>query len=299
MKNLCRGHINPRSRKSYSGRHISIYCSIWQCGRTADSGRIYFAETLSCHCTGRNIEENRFLLLLREVIKKQAELIAKWQLVGFIHGVMNTDNMAISGETIDYGPCAFMDTYSPETVFSSIDTHGRYAYGNQPGIAAWNLARFAETLLPLLHDDGEKSVNMANEEVSEFAKLYSQFWLNGMRAKLGLYYEEAGDESLIKELLTIMEKYKADYTNTFKNLTLVAAGGVSVAEGSVVGKPDRVGDRPDGMSGKPDGVDDRSNVMSDRPEGMNFFCTHEFIGWKEKWEKEWREKINRKKNSSS
>lgn len=229
--------------------------------------------------------ENRFLLLLREVIKKQAELIAKWQLVGFIHGVMNTDNMAISGETIDYGPCAFMDTYSPETVFSSIDTHGRYAYGNQPGIAAWNLARFAETLLPLLHDDGEKSVNMANEEVSEFAKLYSQFWLNGMRAKLGLYYEEAGDESLIKELLTIMEKYKADYTNTFKNLTLVAAGGVSVAEGSVVGKPDRVGDRPDGMSGKPDGVDDRSNVMSDRPEGMNFFCTHEFIGWKEKWEK--------------
>ena len=106
-------------------------------------------------------DENRYLSLLQEVIKRQAELIAKWQLVGFIHGVMNTDNMAISGETIDYGPCAFMDAYDPATVFSSIDRQGRYAYGNQPYIAGWNLARFAETLLPLLHENQEQAIEMA------------------------------------------------------------------------------------------------------------------------------------------
>jgi uncharacterized protein YdiU (UPF0061 family) len=237
-------------------------------------------------------KENRFLLLLRKVIKKQAELIAKWQLVGFIHGVMNTDNMAISGETIDYGPCAFMDAYSPETVFSSIDMHGRYAYGNQPGIAAWNLARFAETLLPLLHNDREKAVNLANEEVSKFAKLYSQFWLKGMRAKLGLFYEESGDESLIKELLTVMEKHKADYTNTFRRLTLSAAGGVSEKPGGANGKAGVVSEKPGGANGKAGGVIDKSDTVEDRAdrmdeksEGMNFFCTPEFLGWKEKWKK--------------
>ncbi len=163
---------------------------------------------------------NRYLALLEEVIKRQASLIAKWQLVGFIHGVMNTDNMAISGETIDYGPCAFMDTYDPATVFSSIDSQGRYAYGNQPNIAGWNLARFAETLLPLLHEDQEQAVQLAQNEISKFMGLYQGEWLKGMRAKLGISNEEDQDEELAADLLRLMEEYRADYTNTFRALTL-------------------------------------------------------------------------------
>ncbi|NLB80770.1 MAG: YdiU family protein [Clostridiaceae bacterium] len=168
-----------------------------------------------------NIPEtkDKYLSFLQEVINRQAELIAKWQLVGFIHGVMNTDNMAISGETIDYGPCAFMDYYDPETVFSSIDVQGRYAYGNQPKIAAWNLARFAETILPLLHDNHEQAINSAQHEISNFPELFQSNWLAGMRAKLGLYNEEKGDAALIEELLDLMHKYNADYTNTFRALT--------------------------------------------------------------------------------
>lgn len=175
--------------------------------------------TLQRHFPEVEDDEKRYLFLLKEVIKSQANLIAKWQLVGFIHGVMNTDNMALSGETIDYGPCAFMDTYDPATVFSSIDTNGRYAYGNQPPIAAWNLARFAETLLPLLHDNQDQAINLAQDELSDFNKLYNSNWLAGMRAKLGLFNEEKQDESLIESLLSMMQKYAADYTNTFRALT--------------------------------------------------------------------------------
>jgi uncharacterized protein YdiU (UPF0061 family) len=164
--------------------------------------------------------ENRYLELLKEVIKRQASLVSKWQLVGFIHGVMNTDNMAISGETIDYGPCAFMDTYDPATVFSSIDRQGRYAYGNQPYIAGWNLARFAETLLPLLDENEENAVKLAQDAISGYSDLYQSFWLTGMRAKLGFFNEEEGDRSLIEELLNLMEKHQADYTNTIRALTL-------------------------------------------------------------------------------
>ena len=164
--------------------------------------------------------ENKYIVFLKEVIKRQASLIAKWQLVGFIHGVMNTDNMTISGETIDYGPCAFMDIYNPETVFSSIDTYGRYSYGNQPYIAAWNLSRFAETLLPLIHEDQDKAVSMAQKEVTEFNDIYKDNWLGGMRYKLGINNEEPEDEALIESLLSLMEKYKADFTNTFRMLTL-------------------------------------------------------------------------------
>ncbi|WP_339307604.1 YdiU family protein [Paenibacillus sp. FSL R5-0519] len=163
--------------------------------------------------------ENRYLLLLQEVIKRQAALIAQWQRVGFIHGVMNTDNMAISGETIDYGPCAFMDAYNPSTVFSSIDRQGRYAYDNQPYIAGWNLARFAETLLPLLHEDEEQALQLAQDAIAQFSELYHHHWLKGMRSKLGLLDEEAEDEALIKDLLELMEKHSADYTNTFLALT--------------------------------------------------------------------------------
>ncbi|UKS27074.1 YdiU family protein [Paenibacillus sp. HWE-109] len=164
-------------------------------------------------------DENRYLHLLEGVIKRQAQLIAKWQLVGFIHGVMNTDNMAISGETIDYGPCAFMDVYDPATVFSSIDVKGRYAYGNQPYIGAWNLARLAETLLPLLHKDEEQALKLAEAAIAGFSEIYHLHWFRGMRAKLGIYHEEQQDEALIKDLLDMMQKYRADYTNTFVALT--------------------------------------------------------------------------------
>lgn len=161
-----------------------------------------------------------YLLFLREVIRRQAELIAGWMLVGFVHGVMNTDNMALSAETIDYGPCAFMDSYDPAVVFSSIDTYGRYAYGNQPGMALWNLARLAETLLPLLHEDSEKAVQLAQDTLSEFEEVYELSWLAGMRAKLGLFDAEEDDESLVHDLLDMMQKFRADYTNTFRALTL-------------------------------------------------------------------------------
>ncbi|MEG0261306.1 MAG: YdiU family protein [Lysinibacillus sp.] len=176
--------------------------------------------TLQRHYPDIEADENRYISLLREVIKRQVALIAKWQLVGFIHGVMNTDNMTISGETIDYGPCAFMDEYNLDTVFSSIDRQGRYAYSNQPRIAGWNLARFAETLLPLLHDDEQEALKLAQDAIQQFPSLYYATWLEGMRAKLGLFNEEQEDESLVEELFSLMQKYEADYTNTFRALSI-------------------------------------------------------------------------------
>jgi uncharacterized protein YdiU (UPF0061 family) len=186
---------------------------------TSEDVRSLADYTITRHFSSIATFENKYLQLLREVIKRQASLISKWQLVGFIHGVMNTDNMAISGETIDYGPCAFMDVYDPTTVFSSIDTHGRYSYENQPKMAVWNLARFAETLLPFLHDDKNKAVSLAQEELAKFESLYQDHWLSGMRAKLGLYNNEVDDLSLIKDLLQLMQQHKADYTKTFQSLT--------------------------------------------------------------------------------
>lgn len=175
--------------------------------------------TIKRHYPEIKDEEHRYLALLREVIKRQAALIAKWQLVGFIHGVMNTDNMAISGETIDYGPCAFMDTYDPETVFSSIDTGGRYAYAKQPYIGGWNLARFAESLLPILDENEEKALQLAQDEITKYMGIYRENWLNGMRAKLGLFNHEEEDKELIEELLELMKTNELDYTNTFIELT--------------------------------------------------------------------------------
>ena len=174
--------------------------------------------TIARHFPDIESSENKYLLLLKEVAGRQASLIAKWQLTGFIHGVMNTDNMTVSGETIDYGPCAFMDAYHPDTVFSSIDVHGRYSYKNQPKMAAWNLARFAETLLPLLHDDRNTSVRLGQEEIENFYSLYQDYWLAGMGAKLGLFSFEKEDELLFKDLLQLMRQ--SDYTNTFRALTL-------------------------------------------------------------------------------
>lgn len=170
------------------------------------------------HYPALSESENPYLALLNSVMERQASLVAKWLLVGFIHGVMNTDNMAISGETIDYGPCAFMDAYDPETVFSSIDHHGRYSYSNQPHAAQWNLARFAETLLPLLHPAQEKAVALAEEAIHSFPGIYQSYWVGGMRKKLGLFTEEAEDIQLIETLLTWMQRHHADYTNSFRAL---------------------------------------------------------------------------------
>lgn len=197
---------------------------------TAEDLKALADYTLKRHFQSVNNDENPYLFLLREVIKRQAVLIAKWQLVGFIHGVMNTDNMALSGETIDYGPCAFMDIYDPATVFSSIDIHGRYAYGNQPEIAAWNLARYAETLLHLLHDNEEKAVQIAQDAIAGFTEAYHRNWMEGMRAKLGIFNEESQDESLIEGLLGMMQKYRADYTNTFIALTFDRLTGMGLFE---------------------------------------------------------------------
>ncbi|PRO67088.1 protein adenylyltransferase SelO [Alkalicoccus urumqiensis] len=189
------------------------------------AGSIEDVEQLADYAIKRHDPEageapNPYLAFLRGVIQRQAALTASWQLTGFIHGVMNTDNMTISGETIDYGPCAFMDTYDPETVFSSIDTGGRYAYKNQPYIAAWNLSRLAEAILPLLDDDEEAALNQAQKEITAFTPLYQQYWRDGMSAKLGLASSHPGDDKLFEDLLAVMEAEKADFTNTFRALAL-------------------------------------------------------------------------------
>ena len=177
--------------------------------------------TLDRHFPNYPEDQPPALTLLRNVIEKQAKLVAKWMQVGFIHGVMNTDNMALSGETIDYGPCAFMDTYNPNTVFSSIDEQGRYAYANQARIALWNLERFAETLLPILSDDEETAVQLAQDAIDSFAEIFNSAWLSGMQGKLGLLGSEEGDQTLITQLLGLMQKAECDYTNTFRSLPLL------------------------------------------------------------------------------
>ena len=158
------------------------------------------------------------LALLEAVVARQARLVAQWLHVGFIHGVMNTDNMAVSGETIDYGPCAFMDEYDPATVFSSIDQRGRYAYGNQPAIAQWNLARFAETLLPLLDPGQDRAIELATAALDGFAAQFDRRWLDGMRRKLGLVNGEEADVALVQGLLAAMQASSADFTLVFRRL---------------------------------------------------------------------------------
>ena len=175
--------------------------------------------TIDRHYPACKEKANPYLAFLKAVIERQALLVSQWMHVGFIHGVMNTDNMSISGETIDYGPCAFMDRYHPETVFSSIDRQGRYAYANQAPIAQWNLARFAETLLPLIDQDTNKSIQLASQSVNGFSDQFQKAWLQGMRQKIGLLDEEPSDIDLINELLMLMQKNKADYTLTFRHLS--------------------------------------------------------------------------------
>ena len=173
---------------------------------------------------------NPYLELLREVMQRQARLIADWMNVGFIHGVMNTDNMAVSGETIDFGPCAFMDAYDPGTVFSAIDAHGRYAYQNQPAAAQWNLARFAETLLTLIDPGSERAIELATALIADFPREFDQNWLAGMRRKLGLFSEGEGDISLVRTLLDVLHRAGADFTLTFRRLCAAAESEAGDAE---------------------------------------------------------------------
>ncbi len=168
--------------------------------------------------------ERPALAFYERVVEAQASLVARWMLVGFIHGVMNTDNMTISGETIDYGPCAFMDAYDPATVYSSIDHGGRYAYGRQPAIAQWNLARLGESLLPLIDDDSELAVAAATDVLMSFGDRFQRHLMEGMRTKLGLVTSEEGDPDLVDELLTALHHGNVDYTSFFRALGAVVAG---------------------------------------------------------------------------
>ena len=186
--------------------------------QNVDDLKTLFNYTIDRHYPEIKDSKTKALDLLNLLMQKQCELVINWMRVGFIHGVMNTDNMTVSGETIDYGPCAFMDQYHPQTVFSSIDQNGRYSYNNQPRITKWNLARFAECIIPLIDLDEQKAVSIATETINNFEKLYEEKWLNMMRDKLGLFGEDRDDKHLIFELLTWMENNKADFTNTFCNL---------------------------------------------------------------------------------
>lgn len=174
--------------------------------------------TIQRHFPDMTHSDNIYAALLERVIDCQAKLIAQWMHIGFIHGVMNTDNMSICGETIDYGPCAFMNQYDPKTVFSSIDTQGRYAFANQAPIAHWNLFRFAESLLSLLNTDEQQAVQIAQDLLAQFPSKFLDYWLAGMRKKLGLFNQEPEDMQLAEDLLMYMQRNQADYTNTFKAL---------------------------------------------------------------------------------
>ncbi len=204
--------------------HLRVGTFEWVAARRDEAAlRALVAYTAQRHYPELAGAENLPLALLEAVSERQARLMAQWMGVGFVHGVMNTDNMALSGETIDYGPCAFMEAYDPATVFSSIDRDGRYAYGNQPQIAQWNIARFAETLLTVLHPQEAQAIALANEAVGRFGERFRRHWIAGMRRKLGLFNEEPEDEALTGSLLEWMRATKADFTNTFAELETLGA----------------------------------------------------------------------------
>ena len=187
-----------------------------------DELKILLDYVINRHYPNLENSQNKAIELLNIVLEKQINLVVNWMRVGFVHGVMNTDNMSISGETIDYGPCAFMDIYDPKTVFSSIDQMGRYAYCNQPVITKWNLSRFAECLIPFIDNDQEKAIELATKIINSFEKKYEEKWLNMMKDKLGLFGEDEKDKFLILDLLTWMHQKKIDYTNTFCHLMNVS-----------------------------------------------------------------------------
>jgi serine/tyrosine/threonine adenylyltransferase len=199
--------------------HIRVGTFQFAAHRTDEATqRAFLKYTIARHDPQLIDQPEQALRFFQQVVARQARLIAQWQSVGFIHGVMNTDNMAISGETIDYGPCAFMNTYHPDTVYSSIDSGGRYAYDQQPFIGSWNLARLGESLLGLIHEIPERAVELATDVLKEYPAIYEQAWLELFRAKLGLTSHQDGDAELVNDLLTWMKETKADFTNTFRNL---------------------------------------------------------------------------------
>lgn len=229
----------------------------------------------------------RYARFLRGVVERQAKLVANWMLVGFIHGVMNTDNVAISGESIDYGPCAFMDAYDPSTVFSSIDTGGRYAYGNQPYITLWNLSRLAETLIPLFDEDADRGMEIAEQTLAGFERLYLNIWFDGMRAKLGLSGREEEDEKLIADLLDLMKAFRADYSNTFVGLTF----GVPTGADEVARASGDAGNAEDAFAG----IDGTGGAFRPTafPGADALLASGEYRVWRERW----RERLGRQADS--
>ena len=214
-ENLLQGAILTRVASSHLRVGTFQYIATTQ---NIENLNILIDYTIERHYPEIKTSKTKALDLLNLVMTKQCELVVEWMRVGFIHGVMNTDNMTISGETIDYGPCAFMDQYDPKTVFSSIDRFGRYAYSNQPPITKWNLARFAECLIPLIDKNEEIAIKIATKLIDNFQNIYENKWLNMMRDKLGLFGNDKNDKKLIDDLLDWMKKNKADYTNTFCHL---------------------------------------------------------------------------------
>lgn len=208
--------------------HIRVGTFEYAAAIASHEGKPELLQALADYTIARHYREigrraDRYLAFFDAVAERQAQLIARWQCTGFIHGVMNTDNMALSGETIDYGPCAFMDAFDPATVFSSIDQHGRYAFGKQPRIAAWNLARFAETLLPLFADDEQQAIAIGQQALARFNERFNHHYALSMQAKLGLVNHAEGDLGVVTDLLTLMQQHAADYTNTFRRLCYVAS----------------------------------------------------------------------------
>ena len=200
--------------------HVRVGTFEWAAAQGEEQAlRALVAFTIERHYPAAAAAASPVAALLEAAAERQARLVAQWMHVGFVHGVMNTDNVALSGETLDYGPCAFLDRYDPATVFSSIDRHGRYAYGQQPAVARWNLARWAETLLPLLHPREEEALALANAALDRFRRQQEDAWLEGMRAKLGLGTAEPGDAALATDLLDWMQRQQADFTLTFVRLT--------------------------------------------------------------------------------
>ncbi|MED5811822.1 YdiU family protein [Mycolicibacterium sp. 050232] len=221
-----------------AGSHLRVGSFQYAFAHAQAAGDLGLLRRLADHAIARHHPAaadaaNPYLALYQAVISTQASLLARWMLVGFVHGVMNTDNMTISGETIDYGPCAFMETFDPATVFSSIDHGGRYAYGNQPTVAAWNLARFAETLLPLLADEGERAVELATQALHDFGPQFDAAWSAGMRAKLGLSADVDDDvaRALISDLLVLLQQNRTDYTSFFRDLSRTARAERTIAAG--------------------------------------------------------------------
>ena len=211
-ENILKGAILTRVASSHIRVGTFQYITARQ---NKDELKILFDYTINRHYPNIKKSKNQAIDLLKVLMEKQINLVVNWMRVGFIHGVMNTDNMSISGESIDFGPCAFMDNYDPQTVFSSIDEFGRYAYFNQPSITKWNLARLAECLIPLINENKDQAIKIATEIINNFEKNYEEKWTNMMRDKLGLFGEDPKDQILILDLLTWMHKNKADYTNTF------------------------------------------------------------------------------------